>query len=51
MRAFLGISIPDSLKPKILRIQDKFDDFDIKFVEKENLHFNLRFFRDIEEEN
>lgn len=50
MRAFLGIPIPDNLKPQILRIQDKFDYFDIKFVEKENLHFNLRFFRDIEEE-
>jgi 2'-5' RNA ligase len=50
MRAFLGIPIPDSLKPKISRIQDKFDDFDIKFVEKENMHFNLRFFRYIEEE-
>jgi len=48
MRAFLGISIPDNLKPKIIRIQDKFDDFDIKFVEKENLHFNLKFFRYIE---
>jgi 2'-5' RNA ligase len=48
MRAFLGISIPDKLKPKITRIQDKFDDFDIKFVEKGNLHFNLKFFRYIE---
>jgi 2'-5' RNA ligase len=50
MRAFLGVPIPDDLKPKIARIQDKFDYFDIKFVEKENLHFNLRFFRYIEEE-
>ena len=50
MRAFLGIPIPDNLKSRIMGIQRKFDYFDIKFVEKENLHFNLRFFRDIDEE-
>jgi 2'-5' RNA ligase len=50
MRAFLGISIPDELKRKILEIQKKFSDFDIKFVEPENLHFNLKFFREINDE-
>lgn len=50
MRAFLGISIPDELKPRISQIQDGLDDFDVKPVEKENLHFNLKFFRDIENE-
>jgi RNA 2',3'-cyclic 3'-phosphodiesterase len=47
MRAFLGISVPDELKSRIEAIQDKFSDFDIKLVEKENLHFNLKFFGDI----
>jgi 2'-5' RNA ligase len=50
MRAFLGISIPDELKPRIESIQDNFYNFDIKFVEKENLHFNLKFFGEIDEE-
>jgi len=50
MRAFLGISIPDELKRKILEIQKKFSGFDIKFVEPENLHFNLKFFREISDE-
>jgi len=50
MRAFLGISISDELKHKILEIQKKFSDFDIKFVEPENLHFNLKFFREISDE-
>jgi len=50
MRAFLGISVPDGLKPKIIKIQDRFSDFDIKFVKPENLHFNLKFFKDIENE-
>ena len=49
MRAFLGIDIPDELKQKIIYIQNRFSDFDIKFVEPDNLHFNLRFFKDIEE--
>ena len=47
MRAFLGISISDGLKPKILAIQKRFSNFDIKSVEPDNLHFNLKFFREI----
>ena len=47
MRAFLGISISEDLKHRILNIQKKFSNFDIKFVESENLHFNLKFFEDI----
>ena len=50
MRAFLGISVSEELKPRILYIQDRFELFDIKFVEKENLHFNLKFFREISDE-
>jgi len=50
MRAFLGISIPENLKQEITQIQDNFSNFDIKFVEPENLHFNLRFFEEIEDE-
>ena len=51
MRAFLGISIPDELKPRIEAIQDRFSDFDVKFVERENLHFNLNFFEEISDED
>ncbi len=50
MRAFLGIPISDELKPKILNIQKRFSNFDIKFVEPENLHFNLKFFKEIGEQ-
>lgn len=50
MRAFLGISISEDLKPRIESIQDSFYNFDIKFVERENLHFNLKFFKEIEDE-
>jgi RNA 2',3'-cyclic 3'-phosphodiesterase len=47
MRAFLGISIPEDMRPRIVSVQDKLSEFDIKMVEKENLHFNLKFFREI----
>jgi len=50
MRAFLGISIPEELRLRIASIQDRFSDFDIKFVEQENLHFNLKFFEEIDKE-
>jgi len=50
MRVFLGIDIPNELKQKIIYVQNRFSDFDIKFVEPENLHFNLKFFGDIDEE-
>jgi len=49
MRVFLGIDIPNELKQKIIYVQNRFSDFDIKFVEPENLHFNLKFFGDVEE--
>ena len=47
MRAFLGISISEELKSRIISIQDKFLDFDIKLVEQDNLHFNLKFFKEL----
>lgn len=50
MRAFIGIEIPEELKQKIIDLQEKFEDFDIKFVEKENLHFNLKFLGETDEE-
>jgi RNA 2',3'-cyclic 3'-phosphodiesterase len=50
MRAFIGISIPDELKSRIVSIQDRFFNVDVKFVEKENFHFNLKFFKEIEDE-
>lgn len=50
MRAFLGIAVPEELKPRIEQIQGLLDPFDIKLVEKENLHFNLKFFKEIDDE-
>jgi len=49
MRAFIGISIPKSIKQKILQIRGKIAEAGaiIKFVEVENLHICLRFLGEI----
>lgn len=53
MRTFIAIAIPDELKNKIRKIQEKLDmlDIDAKLVEIENLHFNLKFLGEITEED
>lgn len=43
VRCFLCIEVPEELREKILKIQNEFKEFDIKFVEKENLHITLAF--------
>ena len=45
-RTFLAIKIPSELKKKIKEIQKEIENLgiDAKFVETENLHFNLKFF-------
>ncbi|MFQ6020421.1 MAG: RNA 2',3'-cyclic phosphodiesterase [Candidatus Aenigmatarchaeota archaeon] len=50
MRLFISIEISDDLKRKIIKIQEKFKDFDIKFVEKDNLHFCLKFLGEVSDE-
>lgn len=50
MRIFIGIEIPTDLKKKIVDLQDRFFDFDIKLVEEENLHFCLKFLGEVEDE-
>jgi RNA 2',3'-cyclic 3'-phosphodiesterase len=49
MRAFLGITVPDALKEKIIQAQSRLSGFDIKFVEPNNFHFNLKFFGELDE--
>jgi RNA 2',3'-cyclic 3'-phosphodiesterase len=51
MRAFLGISVPDELKNQIISMQKKLAGYDIKLVEPQNLHFNLKFFSEISDED
>jgi len=51
MRAFIGIEIPEELKREISKIQKRFEGFDIKLVERQNLHFCLKFLGEISEED
>lgn len=43
IRCFLCIETPEDLKEKVLEVQKEFKEFNIKFVEKENLHMTLAF--------
>jgi len=53
MRSFIAIDIDESLKNKIVDIQNNIGSkyLKIKFVEPENLHFTLKFLGEIEEKN
>ncbi len=50
MRAFLGIPIPDGLREKIKNLEKEFEMKGVKTVKPENLHWTVKFFGDITEE-
>ena len=50
MRCFVSVEIPEELKENIAKIQQNFKKNGIKLVEKENLHFTLKFLGEIDEE-
>ncbi|MCQ2963987.1 MAG: RNA 2',3'-cyclic phosphodiesterase [archaeon] len=52
VRSFLAIEIEKDLIPKISKVQDSFKETEanIKYVSKENMHFTLKFFGDINED-
>jgi len=51
-RCFLSLDIEPSLIEKIVKVQDEFKQTNnnVKYVEKENLHFTLKFFGNISED-
>ncbi len=49
MRCFLAVDIPEELKKAIIATQQELFGLDAKLVEKENLHFTLKFLDDIDE--
>ncbi len=50
MRCFIAVPIKEELKDKIIRLQKKFPSgADIKFVEKENLHFTIKFLGEVDD--
>lgn len=49
MRCFIGVDIPEGLKPGIIELQKHLSGYDVKLVEPQNLHFTLKFLGDIPE--
>jgi len=51
MRCFIAIAVPEELKEKILEVQNKLKQAgaNLKLVERENLHFTVKFLGEIEE--
>lgn len=51
MRTFVAVEVPAALKAKIIAIQKKLEasGADIKLVEPENLHYNLKFLGEIDQ--
>ncbi len=51
VRCFIGVFLPNSLKPRVLELQNiiKTLDLDCKFVETENLHLTLSFLGKVDE--
>ena len=51
MRAFLAVEIPKKIREIVVKIQKNFEMKGIKLVEPENLHWTLKFFGEISEED
>ena len=50
MRCFIGVDVEEKLKEKIVKIQKNITRAGIKLVERENLHFTLKFLGEIDDE-
>jgi 2'-5' RNA ligase len=50
MRCFVAVEVPEEIKEKIAEAQKEFASFDAKLVEKQNLHFTLKFLGEISNE-
>lgn len=48
MRCFIALDIEEDAKANIAKLQDEIKDYDVKLVEKKNLHFTLKFLGDID---
>lgn len=49
IRTFIAVELDPSFGEKIRQIQERFSDFDLKFVNPEIIHITLKFLGDIEE--
>lgn len=49
IRTFIAVELDPSFREKIRQIQERFSDFDLKFVDPEIVHITLKFLGDIKE--
>jgi RNA 2',3'-cyclic 3'-phosphodiesterase len=49
MRCFIAVDIPEEIKEHILTVQKELAGLDTKLVEKENIHFTLKFLDELDE--
>lgn len=51
MRCFIAVPVKEELKDILVKLQEKIEqsEADIKFVERENLHFTIKFLGDVDE--
>jgi 2'-5' RNA ligase len=49
MRCFVAVDLDPSLTGKIMQMQNQIIGFDVKLVERDNLHFTLKFLGDVNE--
>jgi RNA 2',3'-cyclic 3'-phosphodiesterase len=49
IRTFIAVELDPSFSEKVRQIQERFSDFDLKFVSPEIVHITLKFLGDIEE--
>lgn len=48
MRCFVAVDVEEGLKDSIINLQKQLAGFDAKLVEKENLHFTLKFLGEVD---
>jgi 2'-5' RNA ligase len=49
IRTFIAVELDPGFREKIRELQDKFSDFDLKFVKPELVHITLKFLGDVDE--
>jgi 2'-5' RNA ligase len=51
MRCFIAVDLAEELKQKVINLQEQLPKDGLKLVEKENMHFTLKFLGEIDEES
>jgi len=50
MRCFVAVEIDDQIRKMVKKLQADIEDYDVKLVEPDNLHFTLKFFGELDKD-